>query len=77
MKTIMKLENLKSIKEMSSFINGTQSITFEVLSSKEEVYKMIEQILQRFCYKKLKKQDKGIVIQFFPRGLPRFLKRKV
>jgi len=64
MKTIMKLENLKSIKEMSSFINGTQSITFEVLSSKEDVYKMIEQILQKFCYKKLKKQDKGIVIQF-------------
>ncbi len=60
----MKLENLKTIEEMSLFINGTQSITFEVLSSKDEVYKMIEQILRRFCYRKLKKKDKGIVIHF-------------
>jgi len=31
-----------------SLIYGTQSIDFEMLSRKDEVYKMLEQILRRF-----------------------------
>ncbi len=64
MNTIMKLEHLKTIPEILSFIDGTESIVFEPASSKRDLYKVVEEILQRFCYAKLKRQEKGIVIQF-------------
>ena len=60
----MKFENLKTIDQMVSFIDGTQPIIFVVTSNKKERYELVEQILQRFKYSKLKRNDKGKVIQF-------------
>jgi len=64
MNTIMKLDNLRTIDEMASFINGSQAIAFTVASSKAERYQLVERILNRFNYLDLKRQAKGIVIQF-------------
>lgn len=64
MKTIMKLDNLAKIEEISSFLAGTQAVAFNVASSKLERYGLISLVLGRFNYKSLKRQDKGILIRF-------------
>ena len=38
MKTMMNLENIKTVSEVSDFLNGSQPVVFEVASSKEERY---------------------------------------
>ena len=60
----MKLDNLKTIKQMELFLSGSQAIAFEVVSDKDKRYKFIERILKNFGYKYLKRNEKGIVIQF-------------
>lgn len=60
----MKLDNLRTISEMEDFLNGSQSIAFAVVSTKDERYEAIERILKRFGYTSLKRQDKGVVIKF-------------
>lgn len=60
----MKLDNLKTTKQMEFFLNGSQAIAFAVASSKDERYQFVESVLKRFGYVRLKRRDKGIVIQF-------------
>lgn len=61
---IMKLDNLKSIKELRAFLDGSQAIAFTVSSNKQERYRTISKILSRFHYSNLKRCDKGTLIQF-------------
>ncbi|HHX3355004.1 TPA: hypothetical protein ACU9KK_000523 [Legionella anisa] len=42
MNTTMKLDNLKTIEQMESFLNGSQAIAFTVASSKDERYQFVE-----------------------------------
>ena len=60
----MKLDNLTSIQEMRAFLDGSQAIAFAVASSKDERYQFVEKVLRRFNYSRLKRDEKGIVIQF-------------
>jgi len=60
----MKLDNLNTLEQMESFIKGSQAIAFAVASSKDERYHLVEQLLRRFAYSRLKRREKGIVIQF-------------
>lgn len=60
----MKLDNLKTIEQMESFLNGSQAIAFSVASSKDERYQFVEGVLKRFGYIRLKRYDKGVVIKF-------------
>lgn len=60
----MKLDNLKTIEQMESFLNGSQAIAFTVASSKDERYQFVEGVLKRFGYLRLKRYEKGIVIKF-------------
>lgn len=60
----MKLDNLKTIEQMTSFLNGSQAIAFTVASSKDERYKFVEDVLRQFGYIRLKRYDKGVVIKF-------------
>jgi len=60
----MKLDHLKTIAQMEAFINGSQPIAFAVASSKDERYRFVEKLLKRFAYPRLKRREKGIVIQF-------------
>ena len=60
----MKLDNLKTIEQMESFLNGSQAIAFTVASSKDERYQFVEGVLKQFGYIRLKRYDKGVVIKF-------------
>ena len=60
----MKLDNIKSVAEMAAFLDGSQAIAFAVSASKAERYHVVEKLLKRFNYPSLKRQEKGIVIQF-------------
>ena len=43
---------------------GSQPIAFAVADSKDERYKFVDGVLKRYSYRQLKRDDKGIVIQF-------------
>ena len=60
----MTLDKVNRIEQMRGFLAGTQSVVFTVAASKDERYRCIEQLLQRIGYARLKRQDKGIVMQF-------------
>ena len=58
----MKLEELKTIEQLSQFLNGTQVVIFQISTKKKERYDWIQHELVRFDYLQLKKTAKGIVI---------------
>jgi len=64
MKTIMKLEELKTIEQISQFLDGTQSVIFKVDTIKAERYKWIQQELVRFGYLTQSKVNKGLLTQY-------------
>ena len=60
----MKLDKLLRIDDVSSFLEGTQWVAFNVSCSKAARYRQIESVLGRFSYKFLKRKDKGVLIRF-------------
>jgi hypothetical protein len=64
MRTIMKIENLKTILALEEFLQGNHQVAFTVLGSKTERYNFIRKTLVKFSYITLPKKDKGIVIQY-------------
>ena len=60
---MMNLENIKTLAEVSDFLNGNQPVLFEVASSKDERYAWVRKTLYRFDYRKLTKGERGLVIQ--------------
>lgn len=64
MNTIMKLDKLNRVEQMRAFLAGTQAVIFTVATSKDECYRCIEDLLQCIGYTQLKRQEKGIVMQF-------------
>ena len=48
MKTIMKLEDLKTVDQLTSFLSGTQSVAFSVISDKDDCYRWIQGELVKF-----------------------------
>ena len=45
MKTIMSLEQLTTIDAIEQFLEGTQSVTFSVLTNKQERYRWVQKTL--------------------------------
>jgi len=64
MKTIMKLEELTTIEQLSQFLDGTQAVIFKISTGKEERYQWIQYELIRFQYPLINKVGKGIVIRY-------------
>lgn len=64
MKTIMKLEELTTIEQLSQFLDGTQAVIFKISTAKEERYQWIQHELVRFQYPVQSKTGKGIVIRY-------------
>lgn len=64
MKTIMKLEDLKTIGQLSEFLSGTQAVAFSIILDKDDCYRWIQATLYKFHYRKLGKQDKGVLIRY-------------
>ena len=42
MKTIMKLEDLATIEQLTDFLSGTQAVAFSIISNKDECYRWIQ-----------------------------------
>jgi len=64
MRTIMKVENLKTIESLEEFLQGNQQVAFSVLGSKTERYHFIRKTLIKFSYITLPKKNKGTVIRY-------------
>lgn len=64
MKTIMKLEELTTIEQLSQFLDGTQAVIFKISTAKEERYQWIQHELVRFQYPVINKVSKGIIIRY-------------
>jgi hypothetical protein len=64
MKTIMELEQLNNIEDSKRFLNGTDIVAFNVLTTKQEHYQWIHKALKKHRYRKLSKLDKGTVAQY-------------
>mgnify|MGYP000636866009 CR=1 FL=1 len=60
----MTLDKLSRIEELEAFLKGSQAITFTATANKAERYQVVEALLRRFCYSRLKRQDKGVLIRF-------------
>ena len=60
----MKLEELKTIEQLSQFIDGTQPVIFQISSFKKKKYSWIRHELVRFDYQQIGKSSKGIVIRY-------------
>ena len=64
MKTIMKLEDLTSIDQLTDFLSGTQAVVFSVISDKDACYRWIQGELVKFRYRQLSHHGKGVVIRY-------------
>jgi len=64
MKTIMKLNELTTIEQLSQFLDGTQTVIFKLNTIKAERYQWVQHELVRFHYLTLNKADKGILIRY-------------
>ena len=60
----MKLDQLTTIDEMALFLDGSQPIAFAVAANKDELYRFVEKILERFAYASLGRHEKGIMRRF-------------
>ena len=59
MKTMMKLEDLTTIDQLTEFLSGTQTVVFSVISDKDACYRWIQGELVKFRYLRLSRQGKG------------------
>ena len=64
MKTIMKLEELKTIGQLEAFLCGTQPVAFVVANNQDSSYRWIQGELVRFQYLSGSKADKGVVTRY-------------
>ncbi|MFT7461250.1 MAG: hypothetical protein ACI909_003951, partial [Planctomycetota bacterium] len=48
MKTIMKLDQLNSIEDIQRFLNGTNIVAFNVVTTKQERYQWIHKALKKY-----------------------------
>jgi hypothetical protein len=60
----MKLEQLNNIEDIKRFLNGTDIVAFNVVTTKQERYQWVHKVLRKHRYRKLSKLDKGTVAQY-------------
>jgi len=60
----MKLEELKTIEQLSQFLDGTQAVIFKLDTVKKKRYQWIQHELVRFNYMRISKADKGIMKRY-------------
>ena len=60
----MNLEQLNRIEDVRRFLDGTDNVAFNVVTTKQERYQWIRNALKKHRYRKLSKLDKGIVTQY-------------
>ena len=60
----MNLSHLKTIAELSAFLEGSQAVAYSLPADKTSRYAFIQSVLKQFHYRALNKSDKGVVIRF-------------
>ena len=60
----MKLDELKDVGQLREFLEGSQSVAFELPGDKRAKYAVVQSQLVKFRYLALSKGDKGVVIRF-------------
>ena len=60
----MNLKDLTTLADIEAFLDGTQSVAFEVGGSKDARYQWIEETLKRHHYRDLSKHDRGLIRRF-------------
>jgi hypothetical protein len=53
MKTIMKLDQLNNIEHIKRFLKGTDSVAFNVVTTKQDRYQWIHNALKKHRYKSI------------------------
>ena len=61
----MNDEQLKTLGDLQGFLDGTVTMDFAVAG--DERYAFIARTVKRFCYGRLKRSDKAIVLRFLER----------
>ncbi|NOX08346.1 MAG: transposase family protein [Gammaproteobacteria bacterium] len=61
---MIKLEELKTIDQLSQFLDGTQAVIFKLDTIKKKRYQWIQHELVRFDYMRISKANKGIVKRY-------------
>ena len=64
MQTIMKLEDVTTVVQLTDFLSGTQAVAFTVLSDKDACYRWIQGELVKFQPLMRARRDKGVVIRY-------------
>ncbi len=64
MKTIMKLEELASIDQLTDFFTGTQAVVFSVISDTDARYQWIRREWVKFRYRQLSRHGKEVVTRY-------------
>jgi transposase InsO family protein len=64
MKTLMKLQDLKTVDQLRDFLCGTQAVAFSIISDKDDCYRWIQGELVKFRYLRCSRQDKGVVMRY-------------
>jgi len=64
----MKLEELKTIEQLSQFLDGTQAVIFKLDTVKKKRYQWIRHELVRFDYMRMSKADRGIMKRYLARS---------
>ncbi len=60
----MKSEQLNNREDIKRFMNGTDIVAINVVTTKQERYLWIHKALRKHRYRKLSKLDKGTVAQY-------------
>ncbi len=60
----MKLEDLRTIEQLTDFLSGTHAVAFSVISDKDDCYLWIQGELIKFRYRYCARAKKGVIIQY-------------
>ena len=63
---IMNDEQLRTIYQVKQFLEGSGAVEFRGLTT-EEKYRWMEEVLIRFKYHRLKRDEKGVIRQYIER----------
>ena len=63
---IMNDEKLQTLEQVKQFLEGSEALEFRGLTT-EEKYSWIEEVLIRFKYHRLKRDEKGVIRRYMER----------
>ena len=63
----MSIEDLTTIDQVITFLEGTQRVIFEVPRDKDLRYQWVQRTLVKFHYLSLSRPDKGVLIRYLMR----------